>query len=124
MSTAPTIESVRRRLEAQWPEGEPIDHRGWRFTTPFHCFACGLQIPAYQFAFARACGGCDVPGSRTARLSIGDMRAFAGPHEYIGASKWEISPKWLDPATAADVKRLRPMMPPRQVPRPKRGRWL
>lgn len=95
-----SLEQVRARLETEHPEDRAIDHRGWRFTSPFHCFYCGVKVPAYQFAFSRSCGGCDVGVSYTRRLHPGDRRAFAGPHERIGkpSDRLFISPKWLDPA--------------------------
>lgn len=94
-----TLAEIEAELSERHPESQPIDHRGWRFTTPFHCFRCGIQIPAYQFAFACACGGCDVGNSPTARLHPTARKAFAGPHEQIGTpdDEWFISPEWLDP---------------------------
>lgn len=49
-------------------ETEGLYHRGHRFWPPYACFTCGEPISAYQFAFARVCGPCDVGNSSTARL--------------------------------------------------------
>lgn len=114
-----TIDDITRELEAQYPEEQPLVHRGWEFSTPFHCFYCGVQISAHQFAFARACGGCDVSESRTRRLSPYDRRAFTGPHKQVGQTSDHlfINPQWLDPATREQYPVLhRPRVVPPHKP--------
>lgn len=37
-----------------------VDFKGHRFTAPFFCLCCGLQICLRQFCFGRACGVCDT----------------------------------------------------------------
>lgn len=63
----------------------PLDiyfhHRGWKFTPPFICMGCGIEVCYRQWAFSRSCGSCDVSGSRTRRAPFG--RCFAGPHERL-----------------------------------------
>lgn len=59
------------------PEGVYIDFRGYRWTPPFICFRCGIEVCHMQWAFSRTCGPCDVSNSHTARLRYG---IFAGPH--------------------------------------------
>ena len=76
-----------------------VDHRGWRFRPPFHCFLCGIRVSLRQFCFSRSCGGCDVSHSRTARLNPMSHRVFAGPHERLDVKGLhDINPEWLDPA--------------------------
>ena len=62
---------VVARLREEHPEHAPIEFRGQVWRAPFHCLSCGEVIPAYQFAFARACGRCDVgkgPNRRVTRM--------------------------------------------------------
>jgi hypothetical protein len=62
------------------PEGIYIDFRGYRWTPPFICMRCGIEVCHQQWAFSRTCGACDVGNSHTARLRYG---IFAGPHTQI-----------------------------------------
>lgn len=66
-------------LHAKPPKDLFIDFRGWRWTAPFICFYCGIEVCFLQWAFSRSCGGCDVSNSHTARLRF--HQCFAGPHE-------------------------------------------
>lgn len=109
--------------EVQSDAAAIIEHRGWRFTAPFHCFYCGDPISARQFAFSRSCGGCDISNSSTQRLSVYEHRVFAGPHERVDEKdSADIDPEWLDPATREQYPRMRmrqmlqPKLPPRVGP--------
>jgi hypothetical protein len=61
------------------PEGIFFIYKGWRFTPPFHCMYCGVEVGYKQWAFSRSCGGCDVGNSNTAKLHLHQWTA--GPHE-------------------------------------------
>lgn len=61
-----------------------IDFRGWRFTSPFICMGCGIEVCFRQWAFSRSCGPCDLSTSHTRRLWR--RQCFAGPHEKL--STW------------------------------------
>src|SRR5271168_4478173 len=56
-------------------------YKGWKFTAPFHCMYCGIEVCYKQWAFGRACGGCDVGNSHTAKLHY--FQWTAGPHEIV-----------------------------------------
>lgn len=43
-------------LDFEW--GDPPELR--RFYVPLHCFCCGIEICAQQFAWSRCCGHCDT----------------------------------------------------------------
>jgi hypothetical protein len=77
-----------------------IEHRGWLFESPFHCFYCGDIISADQFAFSRACGGCAVGYSRTWRVDPMSHKVFAGKRTQVGkpGDRWFINPEWINPA--------------------------
>lgn len=53
--------------------------KGWKFTPPFHCMYCGVEVCWHQWAFSRSCGGCDSGTSYTAKLHY--FQWTAGPHE-------------------------------------------
>ena len=36
-----------------------VEARGVRFTRPFRCICCGVEICGEQFAWGRMCGVCD-----------------------------------------------------------------
>jgi len=63
------------------PEGIFFIYKGWKFTPPFHCIYCGVQVDHRQWAFSRSCGGCDVGNSHTAKLHLHQWTA--GPHELV-----------------------------------------
>jgi hypothetical protein len=65
-------------LHAPMPADIYFDYRGWRFTPPFICMGCGVEVCFRQWAFSRCCGPCDISGSRTRRVLYG--KCFAGPH--------------------------------------------
>jgi len=66
-----------------FPVGAYFDYKGYRFTPPFHCMYCGVEVCHRQWAFSRSCGGCDVGNSHTAKLRY--YQWTAGPHELIDA---------------------------------------
>jgi hypothetical protein len=71
-------------LHAPMPEGIYFNYRGWRWTPPFICMGCGVEVCHQQWAFSRSCGPCDVSNSRTRRLLY--RKCFVGPHEKL--STW------------------------------------
>lgn len=115
-----TLEEITADLEREWPESEPIYHRGWMFHAPFACGRCGLEIPAYQFAFARACGACDC-GDVRARFRVGDRRWFlSGKAELTDQNdRWLISPDFIPASECEQYPRLNRE---RRPPPPKKPR--
>lgn len=71
-------------LHAPMPKDIYFDYRGWRWTPPFICMGCGIEVCYRQWQFSRSCGACDVSESRTRKLLSG--RCFAGPHDKL--SSW------------------------------------
>ncbi len=69
-----------RFLHAPPPEGIYFDFKGWRFTPPFICLYCGIEVCSRQWASSRSCGLCDISHANH-RLPYG--RYFAGPHVLI-----------------------------------------
>ena len=69
-------------LHAPLPADAHLDFSGWRFTAPFICMACGIEICLFQFAFSRTCGPCDVSNSTTHRFYM-SRQCFAGPREKL-----------------------------------------
>jgi hypothetical protein len=93
------------------PQSGPFfDYKGWRFTAPFYCMRCGVEVETQQWAFSRSCGGCDVSESHTARLSIFDRRLFSGPHELINPkdSSFLLPDRFLPPEYAKNFPVLNP----------------
>ena len=90
-----------------------IDYKGWRWTAPFACMRCGIEVNAEQWAFSRSCGGCDIGKSPTARLSIFDPRLFAGPHELVDPehSHFLEEDRFLSPDDAEKFPVLDPPIP-------------
>lgn len=68
-----------------------VDRRGWRFTPPFICMTCGIQICPLQWIFSSICGSCDCGHSKTVRLFNG--KCFAGPHELIDVNHKDLIPE-------------------------------
>lgn len=68
-------------LHSPMPEDIYIDHRGWRWTPPFICMGCGIEVCYRQWAFSRSCGACDLSNSTTRRLLL--HKCFAGPHKKL-----------------------------------------
>ena len=103
----PTVEHPRCSLcrngcHKPVPSDAHIDFRGWRFTAPFLCHRCGIEICIYQFAFSRSCGPCDLAHSKTALLHPMDLRFFAGPHAELPldqvderTKRYKITPEFL-----------------------------
>lgn len=98
-------------------------HRGWRFWPPYGCGRCGRRVTAYQFAFSRSCGGCDLGESRTARLHICDPRWFIiGPVQLENPKDSAlINPMFLSSALKYQFGKQRPRLhrhlPRRPVPK-------
>ncbi len=65
-------------IHAPMPKDIFFDYRGWKFSPPFICMGCGIEICFRQWAFSRSCGPCDVSNSKTRRLLY--HKCFAGPH--------------------------------------------
>ena len=42
------------------PPNYLIGFKGHRYTPPFYCLCCGIQICARQFTYGRLCGYCDT----------------------------------------------------------------
>lgn len=80
----PTCRLCTTAIHEPAPADIHFDYRGWKFTPPFICMGCGIEVCFRQWAFSRSCGGCDVSYSRTRRLIGG--KCFAGPHERL--STW------------------------------------
>jgi len=87
-----------------------FEYRGWRFTPPFFCMACGIEVCWHQWAFSRSCGACDVSNSRTARVAY--RKCFAGPHTKLAdhsEKRGDITEDWfLDPAKRFEYPILNP----------------
>ena len=100
-------------------------HRGYRFWPPYACYRCGEPISAYQFAFSRSCGGCDVGHSLTARLSLFDPRWFIlGKAELENSTDtFLIHPEFVPAHKRREFRRINPA--PGVLPRSKRriGPW-
>jgi hypothetical protein len=97
-------------------------YRGWKFTPPFICMCCGIEVCFRQWAFSRSCGSCDVSNSRTRRLLY--RQCFAGPHELVDSKAEGFIPAdhFIDPADREKypVMHHEPRIPhPRPFPRPK-----
>jgi hypothetical protein len=92
-----------------------IDYKGWRWTAPFACIRCGVEVSPEQWAFSRSCGSCDCGVSPTARLRITDPRLFAGPHELFDPfdSHFLTADRFLDPA---DREKYPVLNPPKPLP--------
>lgn len=65
-------------LHLKPPSDIYFNFKGWKFTAPFHCLTCGVEVCYLQWAFSRSCGGCDVSVSHTAKLHY--YQWTAGPH--------------------------------------------
>jgi hypothetical protein len=109
---------LRTTLPTHTPVNEPlldifIEFKGWRWTAPFACMRCGIEVSAEQWAFSRSCGGCDCGHSPTARLHAMDARLFAGPHELIDAKDrfFLTEDRFLDPAEREKYPVLTPPTP-------------
>jgi hypothetical protein len=76
----PKREIVEKEVRES-PDGIFFIFKGWKFTPPFHCIYCGVQVDYRQWAFSRSCGGCDVSDSHTAKLHLHQWTA--GPHELV-----------------------------------------
>ena len=91
-------------LHAPVPKDIYFDYRGWRWTPPFICMNCGIEVCHRQWAFSRSCGSCDVSKSLTARLVSG--KCFVGPHEKLptwSAEKHDIpEDHFVDPKNRAE----------------------
>lgn len=68
-------------VHAPTPLDAYVDYRGWRWTAPFICMGCGIEVCIRQWAYSRSCGPCDVSHSRTRRLR--GHQCFVGPHERL-----------------------------------------
>jgi hypothetical protein len=85
----PLCRLCRDAVHAPAPKDIFFDYRGWIFTPPFICMACGIEVCFRQWAFSRSCGSCDVSKSDTRlRLPMVDhphygrvQMCFAGPHK-------------------------------------------
>jgi Zn finger protein HypA/HybF involved in hydrogenase expression len=58
-----------------------FNYRGWKFTPPFICMGCGIEVCFRQWAYSRSCGACDVSNSKTYRAP--SSKCFAGAHELL-----------------------------------------
>lgn len=115
-------ESLHERI----PADLFFDYRGWKFTAPFICMCCGIEICFRQWAFSRSCGPCDISDSKTHRVLYG--KCFAGPH--VKLETWKASDRdipeshFVDPADRLEypvmlpVARRPPPPPPKPKPRP------
>jgi len=63
------------------PSDAYVDFRGWRFTAPFICMGCGIEVCIHQWCFSRSCGSCDLSVSKTRRVMF--HQCFAGPREKL-----------------------------------------
>ena len=66
------------------PQDCHVDFQGFRFTPPFRCMCCGEEICVRQFAFARACGSCDVGSCNSMHKSFKVERAHPHPEWWSG----------------------------------------
>jgi hypothetical protein len=114
-------------LHAPMPDGFHFDYRGWKFTPPFICMACGIEICFRQWAFSRTCGPCDVSDSKTRRLLY--LKCFAGPHEKLPTWKSDGPHRniqerdFIDPAKRLNYPLMRMRTPPTPKPLPPRRKW-
>ncbi len=42
-----------------------VDFRGHRYTPPWRCLCCGVEVSVEQFCYGRACGRCDTGACQT-----------------------------------------------------------
>lgn len=117
-------EVLAKAQECQrYAEQHGLLHRGWRFWPPYACYRCGRRITAFQFAFCRSCGGCDVSNSTTARLDIFDKRWFILGPVHLEEPKADglINPEFLSSALRYQFGTQRPRLhrhlPKRPVPK-------
>jgi hypothetical protein len=103
-------------LHAPMPEGIYFDFRGWRWTPPFICMGCGIEVCYTQWAFSRSCGSCDVRESLTRRLLY--RQCFAGAHEKLptwNVENYDIPEEhFVDPKTRMMHPVISPPRPPLQ----------
>lgn len=97
-------------IHAPMPPDIYFNYRGWKFTPPFICMGCGIEVCFRQWAFSRSCGACDVSDSKTRRVLY--LQCFAGPHEKLPTWNQEDGDirqdHFLDPKDAPDYPVLRP----------------
>jgi hypothetical protein len=108
----PTEEHPRCKLchsmHAPMPEGIYFDYRGWKFTPPFICMGCGMEVCFRQWAYSRLCGPCDNGKSKTRRLTGG--QCFVGPH--VKLPTWDAAQHDLEESGFIDPvnrERYRPL---------------
>jgi hypothetical protein len=100
-------------LHAPMPKDIFFDYRGWKFTPPFICMGCGIEVCFRQWAFSRSCGSCDVSQSTTRRLLY--RKCFSGPH--VKLSTWSAKESDIEESLFVDPgKRLEYPILPKQVP--------
>lgn len=109
-------------LHRPMPKEIYFNYRGWKFTPPFICMGCGIEVCHNQWAFSRSCGPCDVSDSITRRVLYG--QCFAGPHEKLptwDTDNYDISEDhFLDPEDREKFPVMRqqpPIRPKKFVPR-------
>jgi hypothetical protein len=88
-------------------------YKGYRFTPPFHCMYCGVEVCAHQWAFSRSCGGCDVGNSHTAKLHL--FQWTAGPHELVDEKDSHLLPADQFVPLEEVIKKS-PINPPKRWP--------
>lgn len=107
------IHSLCDSLHAPMPKDIFFDYRGWKFTPPFICMGCGIEICFRQWAFSRSCGSCDVSQSKTRRLLY--YKCFSGPH--VKLSTWSAEENDIEEDHFVDpMKRLEYPILPQQKP--------
>lgn len=63
------------------PDGFYLDFKGWRFTAPFICGGCGIEICFKKWMSSGTCKQCDVDNSKNVRAPWCKM--FSGPRTLV-----------------------------------------